>query len=127
MSEPVSVEFPVKQGKNREYSQNHPLIHPVGPSNRLVLQVFSVEFPKHRNREFFQLNREFNSRNRELSGWIREPPYGPPQLQIGGPQPPLIADFRSRTGEDPMPGVDVRYPPNFVRFASKSRRSRRGL
>ncbi len=125
-SEPVSDEFPVKQGKNREYSQNHPLIRPVGPSNRLVLLVFSVEFPKHRIREFFQLIREFNSRNRELSGWIREPPFGLPQLQIGGPPSPLIADFRSRTGEDPMPGVDVRYPPNFVRFASKSRRSRRG-
>ncbi len=39
--------------KNREFSQNHPLIRPVGPSNSLVSLVFSVEFPKHRNREFF--------------------------------------------------------------------------
>ncbi len=75
-SEPVSAEFPVKQGKNREFSQNHPLIRPVGPSNTLVSLVFWVEFPKHRNREFFQRNREFDPRNRELSGWIREPSHG---------------------------------------------------
>ncbi len=30
-SEPVSAEFPVKQGINRDFSQNHPLIRPVGP------------------------------------------------------------------------------------------------
>ncbi len=65
--EPVSAEFPVKQGKNREFSQNHPIIRPIGPSNRLVSLVLLVEFPKHRNREFFQGNREFNSWNRELS------------------------------------------------------------
>ncbi len=41
-SVPVSAEFPVKQGKNREFSQNHPLIRPVWPSNRLVSLVFSV-------------------------------------------------------------------------------------
>ncbi len=73
-SEPVSAEFPVKQGINREFLQNHPLIRPVGPSNTLVSRVFLVEFPKHRNREFFWPNREFYSRNRELSGRIREPP-----------------------------------------------------
>ncbi len=85
-SEPVSVEFPVKQGINREFSQNHPIIRPVGASNTLVSLVFWVEFPKHRNREFFQRNREFNPSNRELSGWIREPPDGPPRDQIGCPQ-----------------------------------------
>ncbi len=89
-SEPVSAEFPVKQGINREFSQNHPLIRPVGASNTLVSLAFRVEFPKHRNREFFQRNREFNLRNRELSGWIREPPCGPPQLQIGGLQPRIL-------------------------------------
>ncbi len=26
----------------------------------------------------------------ELSGWITEPPYGPPQLQFEGLQPPLF-------------------------------------
>ncbi len=50
---PVSADFPVKQGKNREFLQNHPLIRPIGPSNTLVSRIFSVEFPKHRNREFF--------------------------------------------------------------------------
>ncbi len=85
-SEPVSGDFPVMQGKYRELLQNHPLIRPVGPSNTLVSLVFWVEFPKHRNREFFQRNREFNPWNRELSGWIREPPYGPPRDQIGCPQ-----------------------------------------
>ncbi len=73
----------VKQGKNREFSQNHPIIGPIRPSNSLVSLVFWIKFPKHRNREYFQWNREFNSWNRELSGWIREAPYGPPQLQIG--------------------------------------------
>ncbi len=125
-SEPVPAEFPVKQGINREFSQNHPIIRPVGPSNTLVSLVFWVEFPKHRNREFFQRNREFNSWNRELSGWIREPPYGPPRLQIWRSQPPLFADFRGRTGDDPMTGLDVRYLPKFVRITSESRHSRRG-
>ncbi len=82
-SEPVSAEFPVIQGKNREFSQNHSLIRPARLSNRLVSQVFSVEFPKHRNREFFWPNREFNLRNRELSGWIREPSYSPLQFKFG--------------------------------------------
>ncbi len=71
-SEPVSADFPVKQGINREFLQNHPFIRPVGASNTLVLRVFSVKFPKDRNREFFWPNREFNPRNRELSGWITE-------------------------------------------------------
>ncbi len=76
-SEPVSAEFPVKQGKNREFSRNHPKICPIRPSNTLVSLVFWVEFPEHRNREYFHRNREFYPWNRELSGWIREPPYGP--------------------------------------------------
>ncbi len=105
-SELVSADFPVKQGINREFSQNHPLFGPIRLSNSLVSLVFWVEFPKHRNREYFQRNREFNSWNRELSGWIREPPYGPPQLLIGGPQPPFGAEFRGRTAGDPMTGVD---------------------
>ncbi len=33
--------------------------------------------------------------------------YGPSQLQIGSLQPPLFSDFHSRTGEDPMTGVDA--------------------
>ena len=125
-SEPVSAEFPVKQGINREFLQNHPLISPVGASNTLVSLVFWVEFPKHRNREFFQRNREFYPWNRELSGWIREPPYGPPQRQIGDLQPPLFADFHSRNGDDPMTGANVRFSPNYVCSTSNIRRSRRG-
>ncbi len=39
-SEPVSAEFPVKQGINREFLQNHPLIRPIGPSNTLVSLAF---------------------------------------------------------------------------------------
>ncbi len=66
-SEPVSAEFPVKQGINREFSRNHPIIRPIGPSNSLVSLVFCVEFPKHWNKEIFQRNREFNPWNRELS------------------------------------------------------------
>ncbi len=74
-SEPVSVEFPVKQGINREFLQNHPLIRPVGPSNRLISQVLLVEFPKNRTREFFWPNREFNPQNREFYSGIRERSY----------------------------------------------------
>ncbi len=125
-SEPVSAEFPVKQGINREFSQNHPIIRPIGPSNTLVSLVFSVKFPKHRNREFFLRNREFIPRNRELFGWIREPPYGPPQCQIGDLQPPFFADFHSRNGDDLMTGANVRFSPNYVRSTSNIRRSRRG-
>ncbi|MCH8154938.1 MAG: hypothetical protein IH786_06695 [Proteobacteria bacterium] len=116
-SEPVSPEFPVKQGKNREFSQNQAVMGRIGCSNELLSHVFLVEFPKHRNREFFQPNREFKLQNRELSGGSGNRRTGPPQLQIGGPQPPLFAHFRSRTGEDPMTGVDVRYLPNFVRLS----------
>jgi hypothetical protein len=76
LSEPVSIDFPVKQGINREFSQNHPSMRPIGPSNRLVSLAFWAKFPKHRNREYFQRNREFNPWNRELSGWIREPSHG---------------------------------------------------
>ncbi len=85
-SEPVSAEFPVKQGINREFLRNHPVIRPFLISNTLVSLVYFAKFPKHRNREFFQRNREFNPWNRELSGWIREPPDGPPRDQIGCPQ-----------------------------------------
>ncbi len=125
-SEPVSAAFPVKQGINREFSRNHPIIRPIGPSNTLVSIVFSVEFPKHRNREFFQRNREFNPWNRELSGWIREPSYSPLQLKIGSLQPPSFSDLRSRTGDDPMTGAVFRFSPNYVRSTSNIRRSRRG-
>ena len=41
-----------------------------------------------------------------------------------GLQPPLIAPFRGRTGEDPMTGVDVRFLLDYVRFTPDSRHSR---
>ena len=63
--ETVAAEFPVRQGKNREFSRNHPFIRPIVPSNALVSLVFWVDFPKHRNRDFFQRNREFYPCNRE--------------------------------------------------------------
>ncbi len=100
-SEPVSAEFPVKQVKNREFSQNHPLIRPVGRSNRLGSQVFSVEFPKRRNRELFQRNREFHPRNRELSGGSGNRRTGPPQPQIGGPKQPRF-DTPTRRNLSPL-------------------------
>ncbi len=103
-SEPVSAEFPVKQGINREFSQNHPLIRLVEPSNRLVSLAYWVEFPKHRNREYFQ-------RNRELSGRIREPPYGPPQRQIGGLKPPRF-DSAWRLSAKEFDGAVAQPPPN---------------
>ena len=79
------------------------------------------KFPKRRNREFFQPNREFKLQNRELSGGSGNRRTGPPQLQIGGPETPLFADFRSRTAEDPITCGNVRYLPNFVRFTYESR------
>ncbi len=53
LSEPVSAEFPVKQGKNREFFQNQAVLGRIGCSNELLSHVFLLEFPKHRNREFF--------------------------------------------------------------------------
>ncbi len=110
-SEPVSAEFPVKQGKNREFSQNHLLIRPIDPSNTLESRVFLVEFPKNRNREYFQRNREFNPRNRELSGRIREPPYDPPQRQIGGLKPPRF-DSAWRLSAKELDGAVAQPPAN---------------
>ncbi len=92
-SEPVSPEFPVKQGKNREFSQNQAMLGRIGCSNELLSRVFLLEFPKHRNREIFQPNREFKPQNRELSGGSGNRRTGPPQLQIGGPQTTRIIDL----------------------------------
>ncbi len=108
-SEPVSPEFPVKQGKNREFSRITLELGPRTRRNALIFLLFLAEFPKHWNREFKSQNREFKSQNRELSGGSGNRRTGPPQLQIGGPQLPLFAHFRSRTGANPMTGVDVRY------------------
>ena len=46
---------------------------------------------------------------------------------IGSLQPPSFSDLRSRIGDDPMTGVDVRFSPNYVRSTSNNRHSRHGL
>jgi hypothetical protein len=50
-SEPVSADFPVKQGKYREILRITPESGPRALRNILIFQLFSVEFPTRRNRE----------------------------------------------------------------------------
>ncbi len=61
-SEPVSAarapEFPVKQGKNREISQNRGIMSVLISRNVLELRQFLSNFPTYKNREFKSLNRE---------------------------------------------------------------------
>ena len=57
-SEPVSLEFPVKQGKNREFSQNRGILSVLISRKVLELRQFLSNFPTHKNREFKSLNRE---------------------------------------------------------------------
>ena len=52
------VEFPVMQGKYREFSQITPKSGPHAPYKDLNFLVLLVEFPTRRNREFFDRNRE---------------------------------------------------------------------
>jgi len=59
LSEPVSASFPVKQGKNREFSQYGGILSVLPPRNTLELRQFLSNFPTHKNREFKSLNREF--------------------------------------------------------------------
>jgi hypothetical protein len=65
-SEPVSADFPVKQGKNREISRITPESGPRALHNALIFLLFLAEFPTRWNREFFGRNRELFARNREL-------------------------------------------------------------
>ncbi len=55
-----------------------------------------------------------------LTGAGIEPPYGPLQLHIESLHPPVISDFRSRSDDDPVTGVDIRFAPKFVRSTSRS-------
>ena len=64
-SEPVSANFPVKQGKNREFFQCWGILSILIRSNTLELQQFLSNFPTHQNREFKLLNRETQSSFRE--------------------------------------------------------------
>jgi hypothetical protein len=57
-SEPVSADFPVKQGKNREISQNWGVLSVLNLPNVLELRQFFSNFPTYKNREFKLLNRE---------------------------------------------------------------------
>ena len=71
-SEPVSTEFPVKQGKNREFSRISPSKSPNHACNILKSYRFLAQFPKKHNRENFPPNRELIQRSREFSTRIRE-------------------------------------------------------
>jgi len=63
----LRIEFPDKQGINREFSQIEPP-HP-NLSSRKILQSlhFSAEFPMQWNREFIRRIRELNRGNREFA------------------------------------------------------------
>ena len=68
----VSADFPVMQGKNREFSRVPP---PEGLNQvRNILESchFLAQFPTKWNREIFRANRELIQRNREFSAGIRE-------------------------------------------------------
>ncbi len=66
---------------------------------------FYVEFPKHRNREFFQRNRELNPRNREFNSNY---------LGRSGNRPTVRCGFKS--------GARNRlYLPNFAAGLAKIR------
>ena len=69
----VSGDFPVKQGKYREYSQNWPMMGRIWRSNRLISLGYLAKFPSQRNREFFRPNRE-------RIGWNRDLPHAPQPL-----------------------------------------------
>ncbi len=60
-SEPVSADFPVMQGKYREFSRFRPESGPSVPYKLLNYRAFLSKFPTRRNREF-------ESRIREISG-----------------------------------------------------------
>jgi hypothetical protein len=72
-SEPVSAEFPVKQGKNREFYQNWGILSVSISRTVLELRQFLSDFPTHKNREIKSLNREIFRVNREILLDIREP------------------------------------------------------
>ena len=62
--EPVSAEFPAKQGKNREIPCIRPEAHRHLPPNRLFSQPFLAKFPSNKNRELSDRNREDLGGNR---------------------------------------------------------------
>jgi hypothetical protein len=82
--EPVSADFPVKQGKRREYwrFQTHSPCH--GAAKLLKNSYFSFNFPAQEIREFLSTIRDFQGHIRDLycrSGYRF---MGLSQAQIGG-------------------------------------------
>ncbi len=65
-SEPVSADFPVKQGKYREFSRLLPEPRRFAWSKLLDSLVLFIDFPKQHHREFSKPNREIFARSREF-------------------------------------------------------------
>ncbi len=113
-SEPVSADFPVKQGINREFSRNRPIMTRIGRSNGLISQGYFAEISTQRNREIFWPNREFKLPNRELiARSANRPPRSPAGSNRG-----LDATFT----ELRQNGGDVRH-----RGISRARFQRKGF
>ena len=63
---PSPPNFPVNQGKYREFSRESACSSLHFSGNRLILLTIFDKFLERRNREFFQPNREFSRDNREM-------------------------------------------------------------
>ncbi len=74
-SEPVSGDFPVKQGKYREILRITPESGPRALCNALIFLRFLVEFPTRRNREIFWAEQGLLSLEQGNSSRIRERPH----------------------------------------------------
>ncbi len=90
-SEPVSGEFPDKQGKNREFSQNHPIIRPVDASNTLVLWVFWLNSLNNGTGNIFGGTGNLIRETGNYLGTSGNRPTVRRSVQIRGTQPPQIA------------------------------------
>ncbi len=114
-SEPVSADFPVKQGKNREFLRITPESGPRTRGNALIFPLFLVEFPTRRNREFFQPNREFSRDNRETHLQIRERlnslvAGSNPRLDLFKNVPPSNCERPSETALPPVANIQAPGP-----------------
>jgi hypothetical protein len=67
----LPIEFPDKQGINREFCQDSALSVYSARSNPLQLLSYFAEFPTQQNRELYRRNREFFRRIREFWRLIR--------------------------------------------------------
>ena len=91
-SEPVSAEFPVKQGKNREFFQNQAVLGRVGCSNELLSHVFLFESPKRRN-GIFSAEQGISIAEQGIVWWIREPSHGSAAASNRGPATAFICSY----------------------------------